>query len=98
LIAPKTISHSVQVEFGSEEDAAANVPPDTTVWAGPLEPGVVLLDYKTNRPIASVKGRFDGHAVVAVQTQKGFEQVDTYIQGIKYYTGLVVDQFRPFFN
>jgi hypothetical protein len=94
LVAPTNISHSVQVEFGSEEDAAANVPPDTTVWAGPLSPGVVLLDYRTNRPIASVKGRFDGHAVVAIQTPKGFEQVDTYVQGIKYHTGLVVDQFR----
>lgn len=98
LIAPTNIAHSIQVEFESEEDAAANVPPDTTVWAGPLEPGVVLLEYRTNRPIASVKGRFNYHAVVAIQTQKGFVQVDTYVQGLKYYTGLVVDQFRQFFN
>ena len=97
LIAPTNVAHSVQVEFSSEEDAVANTPPDTTLWAGPLEPGVVLLDYRTNRPIVSVKGRFDGQAVVAIQTPKGFEQVDTYVPGIAYYTGLVVEQFRPFF-
>lgn len=97
LIAPTNVAHSVQVEFDSEEDAAANTPPDTTLWVGPLEPGVVLLEYKTNRPIASVKGRFDGQAVVAIQTPKGYERADTYVQGITRYTGLVVEQFRPFF-
>jgi hypothetical protein len=97
LIAPTNVAHSLQVEFNSEEDAAANTPPDTTLWVGPLKPGVVLLDYKTSRPIASVKGRFDGQAVVAIQTPKGFERVDTYVQSITYYTGLVVEQFRPFF-
>ena len=98
LIAPTNTSHSFQVEFHSNEDAAANTPPDTTVWAGPIEPGVVLLDYKTTRPIASVKGRFEGHAIVAIHTSKGFERVDDYIQSITHYTGLVVDQFRCFFN
>ncbi|WP_156042243.1 hypothetical protein [Bradyrhizobium sp. URHD0069] len=97
LIAPTDISHSVQVEFYSDEDAAANVPPDTIVWAGPLEADVVLLEHKTNRPIASVSGRFDGQAILAVETPEGFERVETYVQGIKSYTGLVVDQFRQFF-
>lgn len=98
LIAPTNVSHSFQVEFRSDEDAAANIPPDTTVWAGPIEPGVILLDHKTSHPIVSVKGRLDGNAVVAIQTPNGFEQVDDYIKGIAYYTGLIVDQFRYFFN
>lgn len=98
LVAPTDIAHSIKVEFESDEDAAANVPPDTTVGVDPLKAGVLLLEYRTTRPVASVNGNFAGSAVVAVQTSTGFAPLGPHLLGINHYTRLVVDQFRHFFE
>jgi hypothetical protein len=97
LVAPTKITHSPTVEFYSSEDAGANIPPDTIFWVGPLKPGAVLLEWKTKHPIASVKGQYEAHAIVAVQTNDGPKQLDIHIANIGQYTALVVDQFRRFF-
>jgi hypothetical protein len=97
LLAPIEIAHSVTVEFQKEEDAFANVPPDTTIWGGPMFPGAVLLEHRTKHPIASVKGIFNGKVAVAFQTNKEPLPVDEVIPKLGYYVDLVVSQFRPFF-
>jgi hypothetical protein len=97
LIAPTEITHSPAVEFYSEADAAANVPPDATIWAGPLSENVTLLEYRTKHPVARVMGRYEGTAIVALQTDSAPVQMDSHLAAIRQYTTLVVDQFRQFF-
>lgn len=98
LIVPESIKHAWHVDFQSEEDARANEPPDATGWLEALYPGVVLLEYRTNRPIAKVTGNFDMRAVVSMQiTDKRAPAVPT-MRDLSYYTALIVAQFRGFFE
>jgi hypothetical protein len=97
LIAPTEISHNFSAAFQSEEDAAANVPPDTTIWAGPLSPGAVLIEYRTKHPLASAGGRFDGKAIVAIQTNSECLAIVPTLQALNQYVVLVCAQFRQFF-
>lgn len=96
LIAPTEISHNVSVQFYSEDDAMANTPPDVEAWAGPLDPNVVLLEYKTNRPIASVSGKYEGRAIVTIVSH--CEPITETLQALHNYTALVVAQFEQFFE
>lgn len=97
LLAPAAVKSSCSVEFLNEADAEANLPPDQTAWLGPLSPGTVLVEHRTSTPIASVKGQFDAHAIVAVETVGDPLPVATTIQSLGYYVSLVVEQFRAFF-
>ncbi|TXT36767.1 MAG: hypothetical protein FD135_4058 [Comamonadaceae bacterium] len=97
LIAPTEISHNFSAAFMSEEDAAANVPPDATIWAGPLSAGTVLLEYRTKHPLASAGGKFEGKAIVAIQTSSEPQPIVPVLQALNQYVALVCDQFRPFF-
>ena len=97
LLAPASLSHSHEIEFRSAEEAAANAPPDFTAWAGPLSPGVVLVEMRTKHPVASVKGRSDIHAVVALETDNVPRPLDRVLKPLVVYTATVVDQFRGFF-
>lgn len=97
LIAPTEISHSFSATFQSEDDAAANVPPDTTIWAGPLRAGAVLLEYRTKHPLASAGGRFEGKAIVALQINSEPQAIVPVLQALTQYVGLVCAQFAPFF-
>lgn len=97
LIAPTEISHSFSAAFQSEEDAAANVPPDATVWAGPLSAGAVLLEYRTKHPLASAGGKFEGKAVVAIQTSSEPQAIVPVLSALNQYVVLVCAQFQHFF-
>jgi hypothetical protein len=98
LIAPTEIHHACAAQFYSDEDAQANVPPDVAVWFDALEPGVVLLEQKTNRPIDKVTGSFIGQAAVVLQTFHKRASVPPTLTALSYYTALVVAQFRGFFE
>ncbi len=98
LIAPSEITHEVGVTFYSDQDASVNVPPDTTVWAGPLSPGVVLLEWRTTKPIASVTGGVTAKAIVAIQRNEISLPVGTTLRALHGYTMLVVSQFNQFFR
>lgn len=98
LLAPASLSHFHKIEFRSDEEAAANAPPDLTAWTGPLKPGVVLVEMRTKHPIASVKGRSDIHAVVALETEDGPRPLDQVLKPLLVYTCMIVDQFRAFFS
>lgn len=98
VLAPTDLCHNVSALFYSDEDASANVPPDATVWAGPLHPGAVLMELRTNRPLASVSGAFEGRAIVAIQTPSEPAAVAPTLQALHQYTTLVALQFGPFFQ
>jgi hypothetical protein len=98
LVAPTEMNHSCAAQFYSDEDAQANVPPDVREWCDALKPGVVLLEQRTNRPIASVVGSFYVEAVVAIQTLDKPAHVVETLSKLSYYTALVVDRFREFFK
>ena len=97
LIAPTEISHSFNAAFLSEEDATANVPPDATLWAGPLSVGTVLLEYRTKHPLASAGGKFEGKAIVAIQTISEPQAIVPALRALNQYVALVCTQFHHFF-
>ena len=98
LIAPTEISHAFSAAFFSDADAAANVPPDTVVWVGPLQPGAVLLEYRTKHPIASAAGKYEGKAIVALQTDREALALIPTLRALSHYTALVAAQFGSFFQ
>jgi hypothetical protein len=98
LLAPASLSHVHEIEFRNDDEAAANAPPDFTVWTGPLKPSVVLVEMRTKHPVASVKGRSDIHAVVALETDDGPRPLDQVLKPLLVYSGMIVDQFRAFFS
>lgn len=98
LLAPTDLSHNASTVFYSDEDASANVPPDATIWAGPLQPGVVLIELRTNKPIESVSGKFEGHAIVAIQSPIESVAVAPTLMALHQYTALVISQFGSFFK
>ncbi|CAI8988517.1 hypothetical protein [Pseudomonas chlororaphis] len=97
LIAPTELTHNMAVKFYSDEDASANVPPDTTVWAGPLEAGVTLIELRTTCPIESVSGQYEGYARVAIQYEDRLEPIGPMLVALHKYTALVVSQFNVYF-
>jgi hypothetical protein len=97
LIGQLDATHEASIEYYSEEDAAANSPPDTIVWSGALHPGVILLELRTKSPVAKVSTSFKVRATVAVETHLGQPSVIVVMQSLRYYTTLVVDQFRSLF-
>lgn len=98
LVAPNNLEMANSVEFMTDDDAAANTPPDTTVWAGPLTSGTVLLDHRTTAPIKSVKGEFKGQWMVAIEAPRDPAPVGATLQALGRYVWAVVDQFRPLFE
>lgn len=97
ILAPADLSHKFTVAFYSDEDASANVPPDATVWAGPIHPGTLLIELRTSKPIESVSGAVEGHAIVAIETPSGPAAVVQTLHMLHQYTNLVASQFSRFF-
>lgn len=93
LVPPKEIQFSQTCEFASESDAAANVPPDVVVHAGPLAHGATLLEYRTKHPVSKVAGRFDITAQVAFETHAGVRELSEAVAQLAWYTRLVIDEF-----
>jgi hypothetical protein len=97
LVAQVDADHEGSIEYYSEKDAAANTPPDVTVWNGPLDKGTVLLEYRTKTPIAKVQGRFSVRCTIAIETHTGHTPLIPFALPLSYYTALIVDQFCSFF-
>ncbi|RKE80249.1 hypothetical protein [Rhizobium sp. AG855] len=98
IIPSESINLSSRVEFFSEEDASSNVPPDITVYLGPLAIGTVVIEHKTNKPVHSAAGEFNFEASVVLQLKYGFEGLEKTLRHLHWYTNLVTDQFRYFFR
>jgi hypothetical protein len=98
VIAPTQIEFKGNVTFQSEEDADKNVPPDTVVWGGDIVPGVTLLEYRTKHAIASAKVSLEFSGQVALRIGERTEPIANALSLLAYYTTLVVQQFRPFFQ
>jgi len=92
------IQKSVTVEFYSAEDAALNVPPQVEFFGYPIKTGAILMKHKTNKPISKVNGEFSLGANVSVQGLNGIESVEPLVRQLHYYTALIVDQFRVYFQ
>jgi hypothetical protein len=93
LVPPKEIEFSQSCEFASEADAAANVPPDVVVHAGPLSHGATLLEYRTTHPVTKVSGQFKITAHVGFETHAGTREISEAVGQLTWYTRLVVDEF-----
>ncbi|MGV8898336.1 MAG: hypothetical protein ACOH2B_03700 [Burkholderiaceae bacterium] len=93
LVPPSQIEFSQTCEFVSEADAAANVPPDVVVHAGPLSHGATLLEHRTKNPVTKVSGQFKITAHVAFETHAGTREVSEAIGQLAWYTRIIVDEF-----
>lgn len=93
LVPPRELSISNMCQFASDEDAAANVPPDVTVHAGPLSHGKVVLEYKTKHPIVCASGELKVLAHVEFESHAGPRQLPQAVGQLVWYTRLVVDEF-----
>jgi len=93
LVPPKEIQFTQMCEFASDADAAANVPPDVLVHAGPLSHGNTMLEYRTKHPVTRISGQFTIIAHVVFETHLGTREVSEAIGQLTWYTKLVVDEF-----
>lgn len=93
FVPPKEIEFSQSCEFASESDAAANVPPDVVVHAGPLAHGAILLEYRTKHPVTKVSGQLNITAHVAFETHSGVREISEAAGQLTWYTRLVIDEF-----
>lgn len=97
LVAPDNLSHEHEIEFRSDGEAQQNVPLDVTAWAGPLAPGTVLYEMRTKHPLATVKGRTEIRAVVAVEVLSKPFPIEFLVTAVGTYTSLVIEQLCSFF-
>lgn len=93
LVSPKAIEFAHSCEFASEADAAANVPPDVVLHAGPLSHGATLLEYRTKHPVTKGSGQFKITAHVEFETHAGTREISEAVGQLTWYTRLVVDEF-----
>lgn len=93
LVPPREIEFTQMCVFASEADAAANVPPDVVVHAGPLADGSTLLEYRTKHPVSRVSGQLKITAHVGIETPLGMQEVSEAIKQLTWYTRLVVNEF-----
>jgi hypothetical protein len=61
------------LEFASDADASAALPPEWDGNTGTIEPGGVLHEVRVKRPISNLSGTITCEAVPAVQTSVGLE-------------------------
>ena len=100
LVAPKRLDHSFTAKFATNELAYANSPSETntSVNAGPLEPGMVLFEYRTTSPILTISGTMKLSANIALAASKNPDPAINVLGMLGDYVGVIVDQFRPFFE
>jgi len=92
------ILKTATIEFYTAEDAALNVPPQVEFFGYPIKKGAILMQHKTNKPICKVNGEFTLGANVSVQGLNSIDSVEPLVKQLHYYTSLIVDQFRVFFQ
>jgi len=97
-LAPTEIAHTGEIKFASEREAESNVPPDCTIWTGPLGPGVILLEHRTTCPIVSATGNIGFQAIVTIAVGKGHADLLRLVEDRNRYVAEVVARFRPFFG
>lgn len=99
LLAPTDLDHRFDLTFETEADVEAqDLTRPEIVWDGPLTTGVVLLEQRTTRPVASVRGRGDGQAVVAIETPHGLVPATATLRSIGSYARHVSRMVRQFFE
>jgi hypothetical protein len=98
LLAPTGLDHRFALTFDTEEDAEAQRLSGSMVWTGPLTTGVVLLEQRTTRPVASVRGRGEGQAVVAIETPHGPCPATATLRSIGSHVWQVSRMFRQLFD
>lgn len=90
---PTSIVHMVSVEFETEADAVASIPPDIEINGEvPLEGEAVLVCQRTKGRIAKVWGEYEFSAQVKVVLPGGHsEGITNILAGLCRYTRIVVN-------
>lgn len=91
-ISPTELQHSFSVNFGSDEDAEKNLPPDVTLSTDIFTDGTTLLRHVTKTPIHEVKGEYDFKGqVVVIDPVLGPLGVTTVLAQLANYVPQVMD-------
>lgn len=93
IMNPSELSHSFSVDFGSDDAAKQNEPPDVTISADLFTAGAVLIRHVTRTPILDVRGEyaFKGQVVV-VDSVCGAVGVTTILAQLAQYVPQAIDQ------
>jgi hypothetical protein len=98
LVAPQDLKINFNAEFYHEAHASENTPPNVEVNAGPLTPGVVLVEYLTTHELKSGSLQIEGSACIAISGLAEPMPIIPTIFAIQQYVKLVALQFTPFFE
>ncbi len=70
VVVPQEMKPRCTLEFHSDEEARAqDIEGGTTIWGGPIEPGVVLFELRTTAPIKKVDFQFEGKFAVSLEEE-----------------------------
>lgn len=97
LIAPKSMSPDLKVDFYTAEEASLNVPPNMTIWGGALVPGATLLKMTTVSPLKSASIDFQCVAAVCILRDGEPLPIIHLLNYLYDYTKGVVSRFDSFF-
>lgn len=86
------LSHSFSIDFGSDEAASQNVPPDVTISGDVFTPGTPVVRQVTKTPIVDLKCEFGIKAqVVVIDPVVGAVGVTTVLAQLATYVPQVMD-------
>lgn len=90
ILTPAEVSNSSGVEFETEEDAKASIPPDVTIHNVTITDGALLMEQRTKGRIKTVKGVANYGFQVQVQLPNGkFAGLTQVLGALCYYTNVV---------
>jgi hypothetical protein len=90
--------HAVTIKFSSHDDLQANEPAAMIAHHDPLEPGSVLLEYRSKRGIEPIDSIPQVTFLVAMETMHKPEPVEKTLNELNDCTASVVEKFRGFFK
>ena len=92
IVQPLELQHSFAVEFRTDEEARANVPPEVEMNADPFVDGTRLFRQVTKHPIVKIKGQYGVRGrVVVVDQEHGHLGVTESLAKLVTYVPQVVD-------
>jgi hypothetical protein len=89
-LTPDEVHANFGVDFGSEDVAGRNVPPQVAVFTPNLEHDAVLVEYRAKDPIVKTTGGFGVSLTPKVETPQGTQPLFPTVQNLIKYVGTVL--------
>ncbi|QXP74310.1 hypothetical protein H0I31_09020 [Tenacibaculum sp. AHE15PA] len=95
---PDSLEQSGQIKFRTDEEATLNCPPNVKIFIDNITKGGVIMEYLSNHPLKEVSGdfKFKTKPMTVINGKK--YEVLKLMPYLLWYTELVVNQFREYFD